>query len=45
MASQNVEVEEVNLSSVGFDKIKINRIQPGVTKVGSLEVRCYPVYR
>jgi len=38
MASRNVEVEEVNLSSVGFDKIKINRIQPGVTKVGSLEV-------
>ena len=38
MASQNVEVEEVNISSVGFDKIEINRIQPGVTKVGSLEV-------
>jgi hypothetical protein len=38
MASHQVEIDEVNLGSVGFDKIGINRIQPYVTKVGSLEV-------
>ncbi len=38
MASHQVEIDEVNLGSVGFDKIEINRIQPYVTKVRSIEV-------